>query len=395
MTDTESDLADCVGAIYEAAAGGGGWLDVGQRICRLLEAQSATLRIAGSADAPNVLMRPDESEVLYTARFHALNPYMAQARRDFASAREQHLRRAMVGSQVIPDAVLLRSEYYADFARHYERRHMMGGMVGVADATPLGVFRGEGTEPFADRDLRLLLRLLPHLQNALELRARLAGDEQTMALTRAALDALPSGVGVVDAGLKLRFINEVAGKYLAGPDAGLFSIRSGPYAGSGLYLAALSRDEAATLRHLVGSATSGGTGGAMRVRSPDGHTVAVLVTPLPPGLSHDMAMAAPAGRPSEALALVVIRPVVRRLAPPPDMLCQVFGLTQAEAVVAAALAGGATAEEVASQRGVSLMTVRVQIRSVLGKTQSRNLRELEHTLATLAAHAPQERGTGG
>ena len=41
VTETERDLADCVGAIYEAATGDGGWLDVGRRMCRLLDAQRA------------------------------------------------------------------------------------------------------------------------------------------------------------------------------------------------------------------------------------------------------------------------------------------------------------------------------------------------------------------
>ena len=35
------------------------------------------------------------------------------------------------------------------------------------------------------------------------------------------------------------------------------------------------------------------------------------------------------------------------------------------------------------------MTVRVQIRAILGKCGCDNLRELEHQLATLAAHVPK------
>ena len=395
MADTERDLADCVGAIYEAATNSGSWVDVGQRICRLLDAQRATLRLGRSqAEARNVLMRPDESDVFYMARFHALNPHIARAQRDFSEARVQHLRRAQVGTDIVPDAIFLRSEYYADFARHYERRHMLGGMVGVGEAMPVGVFRAEGTRPFGDAERRLLQALLPHLQNALELRARLAHDEQSAWLTRAALDALPFGVALVDAGLKIGFVNEAAGRYLAGSDAGLFSIRSGPHVGSGLYLGALSREEAATLRRLAGSATSGGPGGSMQVRSRDGSTVAVLVGAVPRGLMRDLAAAIPAAPVADALAMVILRPVDRRAAPPPEMLCELYGLTRAEAAVAVALVGGATAEEVARQRGVSLMTVRVQIRSILGKSGCENLRELEHQMATLAAHVPRGRAAG-
>jgi hypothetical protein len=47
--------------------------------------------------------------------------------------------------------------------------------------------------------------------------------------------------------------------------------------------------------------------------------------------------------------------------------------------VAGALAGRATAEQVALQR----------FRSNLGKSTCENLRELEHPLATLAAQVPQ------
>lgn len=266
---------------------------------------------------------------------------------------------------------------------------MIGGMVGVAQATPVAVFRGEGTPPFEQREIDLLLYLLPHFQSALELRARLAHDVQSVWLTRAALDAIPSGVGVVDGGLKIRFVNETAAKYLASPQAGLVSMRSGPYVGGDLYLAAMSRDEAVTLRRLVRSATIGGPGGSMHIRAEDGSSLALLITPVPHGLMQDLAAAHPAAIVTEPLALVLIRPVVSRAAPPPTMLSELYGLTPAEAAVAVALAGGASAEDVASVRGVSLMTVRVQIRAVLGKTGSANLRELEHRLATLAAHVPQ------
>ena len=38
MADVEQALADCVGAVYEAAAGGDGWFDVGERMRQLFDA---------------------------------------------------------------------------------------------------------------------------------------------------------------------------------------------------------------------------------------------------------------------------------------------------------------------------------------------------------------------
>ncbi|MBX9750320.1 MAG: hypothetical protein K5Q68_12110 [Roseococcus sp.] len=60
-----------------------------------------------------------------------------------------------------------------------------------------------------------------------------------------------------------------------------------------------------------------------------------------------------------------------------------FGLTLAEAEVAAALCGGATTESVAVARGVGPATIRTQVRVILEKTGAPNLRRLEQMLALL------------
>jgi hypothetical protein len=277
VAETERDLADCVGAIYETAANHGSWLDVGTRLCRMFNAPRAMLWIDDRPGGPrNVLMPRDDSESVYAAHFFRIDPYVAQARSDFADARSHHLGRAKVGTELVLERTFLRSEYYNDFARLHGRRHLIGGMAGLTEAAPLGLYRGEGKDPFGERDVQSLQALLPHVQRALELKQRLARDEHAVGLTRALLDALPVGVGVVDAGLKLQFVNDIARNYLASPGVGLCSMRSGPSAGSGVYLAASSREVAAVLRRLVAAATSGSSGGSMRVASRDGAIAAEL-----------------------------------------------------------------------------------------------------------------------
>ena len=76
-------------------------------------------------------MPPDPAEDLYAAHFHTVDPYVAQARRDFSTARTAHLGRAKVGEELTPESSFLKSEYYFDFARRHQRRHMIGGMAGV------------------------------------------------------------------------------------------------------------------------------------------------------------------------------------------------------------------------------------------------------------------------
>lgn len=356
---------------------------------RLFDAQRCKMSLDGPLGLRNVLMQSDEGEAAYAAYFRTVDPYAAQATRDYAEARTYHIGRAKVGPELVTEQAFLKSEFYADFARRYDRRHMIGGIVGVGEAISIGVYRGEGASEFDELDSRLLQSLLPHLQRAIELRRRLARDEQVVSLAQAALNALPTGIAIVDAGLKIQFVNDVARKYLAGPNAGLYSIRSGPYAGSGVYIGAMSRDEASRLRRLVASATSGGSGGSMRVTSADGSAVVILVSPAPLALVEEVTGAEE--RSAEKLAMLVIRSLDRKAPPQTDMLCDLFSLSRAEAEVAVALSGGATAEDVARQRGVSLMTVRSQIRSILGKSEAENLRDFERSMATLAALVPLTR----
>lgn len=383
------DLADCVGAIYEAAAGDGSWLDVGVRLRRLLDAPLAILLLEQDGASTSVLMDADEVAGLLDPHVQAMNPYRARARRDFAEARASHLGCAKIGPELVPDAVLLSSPFYNDFARHHDMRHMIGGMVGVADATPIALFRGAGAEPFGPRDVWLMNTVLPHLQRALELASRLAARQRSARLTLAALDRLPLGIGIIDAALKIEFINDVARKYLAIAETGLYCLQSGPRASNGVHLAVRSPDATRRLHQLVASAVTGGSGGSLSLRVPTGAALAVLVTPLPPALCDEIASRAH-GVKRERHALIVVRPFDQTASPPAGMLRSLFGFTKAEEAVATALAGGATALEVAGRRRVSLLTIRSQVRAILEKSGSGNLRDLERSMAALGALAPRD-----
>ena len=63
------------------------------------------------------------------------------------------------------------------------------------------------------------------------------------------------------------------------------------------------------------------------------------------------------------------------------MLKALFGFTDAEVSVAQSLIGGRTAEIVAAERGVSVSTIRTQVRHILEKAGVQSLRELEAMLA--------------
>jgi DNA-binding CsgD family transcriptional regulator len=74
---------------------------------------------------------------------------------------------------------------------------------------------------------------------------------------------------------------------------------------------------------------------------------------------------------------------------PVTLLMQLFGLTKAEAAVAASLAAGKSVGEIAEETGVSRNTVRVQTQSVLGKTGTRRQAELVRLLLSLPNARPE------
>src|SRR5690606_35577810 len=61
-------------------------------------------------------------------------------------------------------------------------------------------------------------------------------------------------------------------------------------------------------------------------------------------------------------------PVQQSAEPDPSVVAAAFELTPAEAQVAAQLARGVSAVEIAAERGVSTQTIRAQIRAVFEKT---------------------------
>lgn len=79
---------------------------------------------------------------------------------------------------------------------------------------------------------------------------------------------------------------------------------------------------------------------------------------------------------------------------PPSALSALFGLTDAEARLTSALVGGATVEDYAARRGVTLGTARYQLKHVLAKTGAGRQAELvRKVLSSVAYHAASTAGT--
>lgn len=201
----------------------------------------------------------------------------------------------------------------------------------------------------------------------------------------AVLDALGLCVALVDADLRVRFASPAALSLAAQPDCG-FSIAPEVVGGRRL-LVPDRHEDAVALRRLVAAAIDTGAEGALKLVAEDaprrGHIRCILLV-------------SPARGAEGGAALVVMEQFRAPGRLSPALLRALFGLSPAEAEVASDLAGGASAEDVARARRVALDTVRTQIRSILSKSDSANLRAFDHKLgAILAARRRRPPGPDG
>ena len=91
---------------------------------------------------------------------------------------------------------------------------------------------------------------------------------------------------------------------------------------------------------------------------------------------------------SRCAGVLVVSPVTLPDAPPVELVQSLFDLTAAEARVARNLTAGQTVEQIASSNGVSLNTVRTQVRGVLEKTGCRRQVEAVALLGGIATPRP-------
>lgn len=180
------------------------------------------------------------------------------------------------------------------------------------------------------------------------------------------VEALSVGVLVTAASGRLLYANRKGRSILAE--------RDGLMLDDTIVRSALRRD-AATLRHAVADASSGLSRGALLIgRSAPRAALRVLVSALSisPGLPH-----VPRGA-----VLLLVLDAGDGSPPPEDALRSRYGLTLAEARVAAHVAQGLRPAAIARELGVRVSTVRTHLRQVLAKTATHCQADLVRCLLT-------------
>lgn len=257
------------------------------------------------------------------------------------------------GTVVLADELLRRDEvvrtgFYNDHLRPYALEGLLGAVLfddsGELPMTHLCWYRDKAGEAFELDDKRLLQRLLPHLQEAARLRWRLAGLQRETTLAAASEEASTSATLLIDSHGRVLHASAKAQAVLAGRFGSLLQCRAGCIVGLGEHCEP-------PLQPLL-AAASRGRPGRLLARCRNGLLFEASVVRDAADGRFLLIIDLPSGGDAQELA---------------GRAAGIFGFTPAESAVAARLLEGASAEQIANERRLSLNTIRTHIKSLLAK----------------------------
>lgn len=260
-------------------------------------------------------------------------------------------RSVVVSEELVPHRVFLDSEIYNDFIRpdaeSVEHLILLTEPLGSSGQVALSLLRTATERPFDSTDKRQLARLAPTLRRLIRARMLLREVLAEKQVGFAGLDALNKPILIVDAGGSVQFANQAAQGLATRTSPDTRVTRIGDL---GLWCGAGQRQVADAVHAVIaGTAPSR----QVVVSTPSGSPRVVDVLRLPdqtPAVSRRFAM------------LMMKNPGTCE-APNARLLIRLYGLTNAEANVAVALANGITVRDYAIQHSLSLETVRTQLKS--------------------------------
>lgn len=274
------------------------------------------------------------------------------------------LMKARISADLCTDEEFASSEIYVDFAKPHANNqfYVVGAVFPVERSVGvIGFQNPRDAGPFSRLHAKGLDRLLPHLQRALLIRARLRQVETQNAASESVLESLNHGVLLVSRDARVVYANRPARKILATADG----LSVGPKG------ALIASRMAATnaLQNLISSSANHVGGGAMPLSRPSGlRALEVIVAPLAPA-SHPHV-------PGKSEAVVFLRDPEAQTRPMPETLASLYRLTPAEARLATNLLANQTLEEIAAGRHLSRETLRTQLKELFRKTGTSRQSEL-------------------
>ena len=341
----ESESLDRLAGIVAAAVGSrSGFLAL---LDRPQNGQVGTPAVVG---LPSATENFDEwARAAYAEHYHQCNIW-------FHRGIQKGFPAIVLGHELVAPEMLVRSEWY-EYCRRLDAFHVLGAQFHLNSrlSAQFGAHRPRHSKPFDEGHRRIMSLLLPHLQRALQVNARLGLLDQICTITSDLLERVGLGVLILDRDRRLLFANLLAERMLAGKS--FLDARNGRvFASPGT---------APGFDHMVEQAaqTSAGmgihSGGMLNVAGEEG-IVRLLISPL----ARERSLCQGA----DAAVLVLLTgpaPAPPRAA---EKLSEAFGLTRAEGQLLSALVAGEPLSEYADRLGLSIETPRTHLKRILNKT---------------------------
>jgi len=307
---------------------------------------------------------------LYRARWGAVDP-----RRRFLE--RAHAESIVVSHYDLVDAGLQDGGFQRAFLAEHGIAHSLG-----ANLTEIGplyrqvfVERASGHAPFSAAEVIEFRRFVHHMANAERLARAIELRSLDQEMPRRILDAMSVGAIIADQNGQVRFANAAAEEILADND--------GLMRRDNRIQAARSFETNNLLAALRDVSANGGMekrDGALLIARPSGkRPYAVVVMPF--SVAGGLEAKAPR-------ALVFLSDLAHRNNELGPRLSQLFGLSKAEARVAAGIAEGRRLTDIAQEFDVRMPTVRTQLRAVLKKVGASRQADLVRIVLALPPMLP-------
>jgi DNA-binding CsgD family transcriptional regulator len=347
-------ILDLVGLIYASVEDASRWQTFLDAFVRVVRARGGLLALRDSKHAEFAMVRwsgwSDEDLQLYSQRYSATDPWR-------------------IGSVGSPEGVVATDldlcsreemESSAAFREWYAPRdgiHGFGGTI-LATGTAQSVItaiRSAAVGPFGESEKAILRALMPHLKRAALLHGELGSTRSQLVTFTSHLDRYPHSFLLIDAERRVLYAN-AATREIAELKDGL-AMEAGR-------ISLVSRKQDALFHQAVGKMVSDHNAPLLRMEVPRPSRKKPFRIMLMPVQASGVV---PLG---VSLPAVTVLIVDRDSQSEPDLavLRELFSLTPAEARVAGKLVVGRSVEEIASEAGISIETVRTQIKRVLSKT---------------------------
>lgn len=346
-----------VGDIYEAAYHPEQWDTVIAELCRRLNAKSGGIHVEDYHQKSRYMMAcfglPKVSQLSYRLSMAKYDPvYQIQSQRPIGKA-------ALVSRH--DEARLLHPLYYRLIAKPNDLGYIAAISFFNDDHwhVGIGVHRSFDAEPFGEQELQLLDTLAPHFQRALLIQRQLHQQESRSQTLEYALSKVMLGTLILDPDNQILYSNALAEQLLKTHPA-LIQVQQS--------LKAYYPEDDQRLREMLLRLRESPTQGAaprdlaVGLYHPEHHQP-VTVIGVPP---HEASLSRFGPTEPGQVVLYLSDPGATFNASE-EQLMETFGLSRREAGIAIALTNGLDLKEISAQKGVSLATVRTQLKGVFHK----------------------------